>query len=45
MMMHLVWTRHGHPLEVPAVLVLVLVLAEHAGHPHYLLAEQLVADW
>lgn len=46
MMMHLVWTRHGRPLEVPTiVLVLVLVLAEHAGHPHYLLAEQPVADW
>jgi hypothetical protein len=34
MMMHLVWTSHGHPVEVPTVLV--LVLAKHAGHPHYL---------
>jgi hypothetical protein len=34
MMMHLVWTGHGHPLEVPTVLV--LVWAKQAWHPHYL---------
>lgn len=40
-MMHLVWARHGRqPLKVPTMLVL-----QQAGHPHYLMAQQLAADW